>query len=311
MPIAQLQRVQVKHWLWLGSLALVVGLSSFADAQSTCDATCDQKPSCTSKPGPCSTCGAGCNDNCSCGKQPCRTPNGGGVPPNGNPAPNGAGIFAAPPRTGAVNSGSRSNRWTGPAITLPELTLRFPSIDFCGWSTVQRAPEMAIDSARAPLIGNAAFIGANGAPAGNGTPPTPNGNPAPNGSPSCTDKVMALEDRERQLIEQVERLSASIQRLQRLQEQQHSATPVIRDPATWERTAPAATAPRLPPLPVPTPEVRRVPVDPQPSVSMSAYDPYPVRPSSYAEEFRPVGPVRPVGRPVEQRPYLERLPPVE
>lgn len=106
----------------------------------------------------------GNNPTC-CQKNPCPSPREG--PPQEQPSPRGAelppvaqGMFASPPRTGAVAGPTRGLAINGLKITFPELTLKFPSIELPGFTRFRRGPYMRLDQGQAPYVENPYYASA-------------------------------------------------------------------------------------------------------------------------------------------------------
>lgn len=290
----------------------VVAANEYGDFAPYCDA----KPNCTSRP----TCGQHPGPNpCGCDKDR-------GGPEGGEdrdvPAGPG-GVFAAPPRTGAAVAASRAAGIRGGAITLPEITLRLPSIEFPSCLHFSRGPEMHIDAARAPYVAMPAYATAGrGFRDDGGDKRGPDQDRDAPGS-DCTSKAAhterAVDDCKRQLQE----LKDCIQQQQMMMNKCLQAIEAqgahYAPPSAPPHGIRPQVAPIFPPAPVPTPEVRRVPNAASEPVSSHAYDPYPVRQSQYVEEFQPRGRLQPLpggessspASPAALPPLLRRLPPVE
>ncbi len=100
----------------------------------------------------CQRCGA-CQRDYSCGaeqkgEQPRELPG----PENPRDIQPPAGVFAAPPRSGAVSSGSRSYGIGGMKIKFPSLEIGLPGIELPSLTCLQKTPEMHLAEARAPFI---------------------------------------------------------------------------------------------------------------------------------------------------------------
>lgn len=205
-----------------------------------------------------------------------------------------AGVFAAPPRNGAVSSRSRSYGINGMKIKFPSLEIGLPGIELPSFSCLHRPPEMHLPKSRASFIpfSHAAAAGPQAralqGPGGGQqprdlTPPCEEGSravePAPEiPCPTETSLLRMLDEirsREEVMAVQMQQLEHRLARLQQLEaaSQQRSnelgsaqptdypAYPNSNDPqqVRWSERYPVRPSAHMAPEPLPVP--RRLPVD--------------------------------------------------
>jgi hypothetical protein len=183
---------------------------------------------------------------------------------------------------------------------------------------------MQIDAARAPFVATPAYYGARNGRDGDRGGPDDNGD---RGGPSCAagDKGMerSMDDCERRLTELQDCVRRQMEQMQRLQECLDRSEAALQGAAQNsyydDSVSRLPDSSPLPPRPEPSSETRwqhgprqsgETPVFRVQPPQARAPQPFPVQPSSYYRELRPV-PAQRTAHGEETSEFMSRLPPVD